>query len=266
MMTCIMASGDNLETSEDSMRYVHLVPLGILLSLSVVSRAATIPVIDVSAIAQLVTAYRTQVMQFAEQMQQTRNQVTQIQHEIEMISQGAQNLLTLDMNKAADLLRLTDLLQNKLNQAQALSYSAQRVVTQAQELYPQIQGVLDPAQQRALYLQWTMAQRDSARIALSTQAITTSTATYQRQWTDILNAARAAQGNMQIQQAQAQGLGVMGTQLQAIEQQLATQGRLQTQLVLEQAVRTETTVQGLAQASGEVTLTPGRGRLLHPSQ
>src|SRR5262245_6690811 len=77
-------------------------------------------VIDVSAIAQMVVQYATQIKQYAEQAQQTYNQYAQIKNEVTMIEQGLTNLKHFDVNNAAALLSLGQQLQSKLAQARMI--------------------------------------------------------------------------------------------------------------------------------------------------
>ena len=101
-------------------------------------------------------------------------------------------------------------------------------VNQAQGLYPRIQGVLTAEQQRTLILQWAAMRRNAAQVAISTQAIRDAQSRYQQQWADLLGAgARRQKAHVQVQQVTMQAQGVIGHQLLAIEQQLATQAREQ---------------------------------------
>ena len=59
------------------------------------------------------------------------------------------------------------------------------------------------------------------------------------QWTALLAQAKAAEGALQVQQVTMQAQGVIGHQLLAIEQQLATQAREQSMRALEEASRIE---------------------------
>jgi len=201
-------------------------------------------VIDPAAIEQAVQGYILQGKQLLEAVEQTkrqidmvRNQLLQLEHLRVQVEQGITNLKRFDINKPQDLLNLTNVLQSKLAEAQYLGYEAKRASTQVQTLYPKIAGILDAGQQRTLYLQWAEAKRDTARVAIQTQAIADSQAKYQQQWANLVASARAAEGNLQIQQTAVQAQAVVGNQLLSIEQHLATQAREQSQKSLEEATR-----------------------------
>jgi len=228
------------------MRRRAIACLLVLLALAPAVGAVTLPVVDVTAIANLVTQYKLQIQQYLEQLRQTQqqiqqlqNQIVQIQHAYTTVQQGVTNLTKLNMTKASDLLQLVQQLQSKLAQAEYIGYTVDRAWTQAKDVYPKAQAIVTGAQRRVLEFEWAAAKRDAAKVAVQTQAIQTTQAKYQQQWADIIAAARAAEGNMQIQQAQAQGQAVLGNQLLSIEQHLATAARQETQKALEEATKTE---------------------------
>lgn len=217
--------------------------LGLLLCLSGSpqrSQAYVLIVEDPVLIGKQALEYAAQLKQYAEQIAQTKNQMEQIR-------QQAINLMSLRLNNAQDLLNLQQQLESKLNQARWISYNANRAVSQAAGLYPKIAGLPDAAQRRSLERQWAAAERDSAEVAIATQAIEERQARYQQEWATVLNQAAAAQGNLQIQQANAQGLGLLGGQLQSIEQQLATQARERSQQTMKGATQTEMEQRALEQ-------------------
>ena len=197
-------------------------------------------------------------------MRQIENQVRQIEGMYTQIAQAAKHLARLDVSNATDLLGLMAYLESKLHQAEYIGYQAQAAVTQARSLYPRIQGVLTAEQQRVLTLQWAAMRRDAAQVAISTQAIREAQARYQQQWATILSKASTAEGTLQIQQVQAQAQGVIGHQLLAIEQQLATQARERSEQAMEIASRTEMEQHLLDKAAATPghAPTPAQGRLL----
>jgi P-type conjugative transfer protein TrbJ len=228
----------------------------LLLTLPARSQAYVLIVEDPALIAKHALEYAEQIRQYNEQIAQTKNQMEQIR-------QQAINLMSLRLNKAQDLLYLQRQLERNLAQARWISYNANRASSQAAGLYPKITGVSDAAQRRSLERQWAAAQRDSAEVAIATQAIEERQARYQQEWATVLDQAAAAQGNLQIEQANAQGLGLLGGQLQSIEQQLATQARERSQQAMEGASRTEMEQQALEHTTGsmDTTYTPQGQRL-----
>jgi len=227
-------------------------------------------VIDPAAIEQAVQGYILQGRQLIEAVEQTkrqidmvRNQILQLEHLRVQVEQGITNLKRFDINKPQDLLNLTNVLQSKLADAEYLGYEAKRASAQVQALYPKIADILDASQQRTLYLQWAEAKRDTARVAIQTQAITDSQAKYQQQWAQLIASARAAEGNLQIHQTAVQAQAVVGNQLMSIEQHLATQAREQSQKSLEEATRTvleQTAIQQVT-STMDTTYTP-QGKIL----
>src|SRR5215813_9579608 len=101
-----------------------LMILSVLLLLAPRGTQAQWAVIDVDSIAQLLLQYKTQLMQYTEELRQTAYQyqtvVQQIEHikyTYETVQQGVANLTKLNLNNATSLMGLYSLLNNKLNQA-----------------------------------------------------------------------------------------------------------------------------------------------------
>jgi conjugal transfer/entry exclusion protein len=228
------------------MRTLATVPLLCLLLLPRIGHATGIPVFDAALNTLGIQEQWNQLKALYESVQQTANQIKQIENQARQIEgmytqieQGAKNLVRLDVSNATDLFNLLQQLENKLHQAEYIGYQAQSAVTQARTLYPRIQGVLTAEQQRLLNLHWATMRRNSAEVSVSVQAVREAQGRTQAQWTTILRQAQQAQGNLQIQQAQMQAQGVIGHQLLAIEQQLATQARERSEQALESASRVE---------------------------
>ena len=179
------------------------------------------------------------VAQTANQAKQIENQVRQITGVYTQVEQGIRNLARLDMDNITDLYGMLHQLQSKLSQAEYIGYTVERAVSQAQGLYPRVYGLLTASQQRTMTLQWAAMRRNSAQVAISTQAIRDAQARYQQQWADLIARAQRAEGNVQVQQAAVQAQGMLGQQLMGVEQQLATQARERSEQAMEMATRTE---------------------------
>ena len=227
-----------------------------LLVLPVLSRAATIPVIDTATLAQMAQQAQQQINMFREMIEQTKqqvmqiyNQIQQIEHAARTVEHGAQNLLTLDLDSWQALLALSDQLDQKLAYAESLGFQSGQTWQQAQQLYPQITGVLNGKQQRDLKRQWAAAERQTAHVALETQAIAESQRQYRQEWQEAMAAAVQARGAHQIAQAQAQMMGIQGNQLQQIQQHLATEARHTTERTLREASETELEVNAAERAT-----------------
>jgi P-type conjugative transfer protein TrbJ len=238
------------------------------------SQASGLPVVDVDAGIKLFLQYKQQLVQYVEMVKQTANQVQQVQNQAqqivaayEQVKQGVQNLQHFDLNNATNLLGLISQFDSKLNQAQMLGYQAQHVVRQAQSLYTRLEGVVDGRTLAAMQQRWAGVQREGALVALQVQSVQVQHQQRMAQIADLMNRAAATRGNLDAQQALAQGQGLIATQLVTIEQQLATQGRLQAMTAMQQATLDEATAHALAEASGTIDLGgPPRGRILSLSK
>lgn len=224
---------------------------------------AALNALGLKQIEQEIKEYAAVLKQLANEATMIENQVRQIQYAYSTVQQGAQNLLRLDLNNASSVMGLINQLEGKLAQIDAIGYSAQGAIDNMTRLYPTISARLDADAQRVLALTWSQAQRDNAKIAMQVQAIRESKDTYNQRWTEVLNKAYAAQGSLQIEQANTQALGLVGGQLVNIESQLAVIGREQTSRNLR-----ETTLMEMEQRANEVsgratdTTYEARGRLL----
>jgi P-type conjugative transfer protein TrbJ len=232
--------------------------------------ASGLPVFDGALNALGIQQQWVQLKELYEQVQHTANQIKQLENQARQITgmstqidQGVRNLARMDFNNISDLYGIMNQLQSKLSQAEYIGYSAQRAVDQAQGLYPRVYGVMHPDQRRQLTLQWATMQRNSAAVAIGTQAIRDAQLRYQQQWADIIAQAQKAEGNVQVQQAAVHAQAIVGNQLLAVEQQLATMARQRSEQAMEEATRTE-----IEQFAGEKALAPlegtytARGRLV----
>jgi P-type conjugative transfer protein TrbJ len=253
------------------MRTRVLLLLGVLL-LPRLSLAGGLPVFDAALNTLGVQEQWIQLKELYESVQQTANQIKQLENQAHQITgmytqidQGVRNLASLDIHNINDLYGLMHQLESKLAQAEYIGYQAQNAVNQAQTLYPRIYGILTADQQRTLTLHWATMRRNSAQVAISTQAIRDAQMRYQQQWADLILRAQRAEGNVQVQQTAVQAQAVVGHQLLAIEQQLATQARERSELAMEMATRTEIEqhLMDKSLAPLEGTYVP-QGRLLPP--
>ena len=226
------------------MRRATLLLLSVLL-LPRLSLAGGLPVFDAGLNTLGLQDQWLQMKALWESVEQTLNQVKQLEQQARQITgmytqidQGIKNLASLDLNNIQDLYGAMNMIQGKLHQAEYIGYQAQHAVTQAQGLYPRIYGVMHGPQRRQLTMQWAAMRRNAAQVSISTQAIRDTQARYQQQWADLIRQAEG-KGNVQVQQTQVQAQAVLGHQLMAIEQQLATQARERSEQAMEQATRTE---------------------------
>ena len=245
--------------------------LVLLLVLPTLGQAASLPVIDIGAITQAITQYRTMLQQYVEQLKQTqqgidqiKNQMQQSQYAYDQVQQGIKNLQHLDINNAGSLWSLGQQLQDKLRQADLITYDASRAYGQAQQFYGKVSGMVSGPQLRQMQRQWAGVQREAGQVGVAVEAIRQQQADLMVRQRDLLNKAASAKGNLDIQQAQAQLQGLQSQQLHSIENQLATMGRAQAVQTLEEAVMKEATAAALEQASGTITISAQPAGRLFP--
>lgn len=233
---------------------------------------AQVGVIDVSSIQQQIVQYAlmakdyaAQLEQIAQQYQQIQNQVQQIQHAYEQVKHGVTNLTRLDLNYAAGLLGINTVVQGKLNQASYLSYQLNQVEGQLQQIYGQVGTITTEDEAYAALRRWGGAQREAATVAAHVQAIQQERESMSQRLSEALTKATAAQGNLDISQAQAQIQGLQTAQLQQVIDQLATSGRLQSTMALREQAREEAAIslqQQLAAPDAGWTAYQPQGRLI----
>jgi len=241
----------------------------LLLLLPVPSRAQW-AVFDANGLLQMLTAYKNQLQQYAEQLRQTqqgydqiKNQMDQIVQAKTQVEQGFTNLKRLDINNAGSLWSLGQQLTDKFRQAEMISYDAGRAWGQAQSVYAKVSGTMDARSLNQLNRRWALAQREAGQVNVTMQAIRQQETDWLAKNRDLLNRAATAKGNLDVNQAMAQLQGLNNAQLGSIEGQLVTQGRIQALNALEDASMKEATAAYLDQASATITLSAEpQGKLL----
>jgi conjugal transfer/entry exclusion protein len=225
-------------------RVTVCVLLSLLLTTQV--QASGLPVVDAALNTQAMIQVENQIRAYAAMLKQLQNesvqlqqQIQQIQHAATTVQHGAQNLVQLKFSNLQDLLGLMDQLEGKYSQARAIRNTVAQSASDIQRLYPQAMQQLDAAKQRELALSWAATQRDVAGVAVRAQAMQETQQRYRQEWQQLLMAAQASKGNLEIEQAQMQALGQMGMQLAGIEQQLATNNRQLSQRELREATQME---------------------------
>jgi chromosome segregation ATPase len=232
-----------------------------LLLVPALTHAAGLPVVDLGAITQMLTQYRTQLQQYLENLKQTqqgidqiRNQMEQIKYAYDTVQQGITNLQRLNLDFSGPIWQMGRQLTDKLSQAEYISYNAETAFGQAKRSYEQVSRVLSGQELRQMQQRWAGVQREAGQVGVAMEAIRQNQALLLQQNRELMARAVEAKGNLDIQQTQAQMLGVHGMQLLSIENQLATMGRMQAVESLEAATMKEATAAALAQAGATVTL------------
>ena len=211
--------------------------------------------IQLAALKQQFMEYLEMAKQTEHQIRQLQNQVMQIKHAYTTVEHGVKNLAQLDINGAQDILNLHNTLIGKMRRIDSIGYTSEQAWKRAQKLYAKGRGTLSAAEQQALELLWADAQREAAQVGIETQAILESQAQHATQWQDILQAAHAAEGNLQAQQAAVQAQGILGSQLQELTQVVATTARHASMQALEAARRTEMEQTALQHITAEIDTT-----------
>lgn len=253
------------------------VTLSVLLALLLLPRPQPVQgqtlVEDIAAIAQLVVQvanqvadYANQVAQLANSYTQIANQVTEIQHLYTQVQQGWRNLQSLNLNNASDLLRYYQGVQSLLGQAQYITYAIGQSRAQAESYYARVEGLLSREQVTAFWQRSAAVQRDGALVAVSVQSITQRQDDLAAKNRELLDRIASSQGNLDTLQGLGQMQGLQTTELLNIEQQIATQGRLQAMDMLEKAAMKEAAANALNEASGTVTQDQPNGRYLRLSR
>jgi P-type conjugative transfer protein TrbJ len=219
-------------------------------------------VFDASTFAQsLISAYND-VQTAINTAQEVANTYTMIRHQVTQISHQVQNLERLDVNTVSVLLNLTSSMVGTLRQAQGVSFELDRALAEFDRLYPRVQAVLSAGEVLAIRRQWTGQRRDAAAMAVQVQAVTQSLESMSSSLSQLLNKAAAAQGNLDVNQVQAQQNGVTHTLLMQIQQVLAGNGRVLAQQQAEDATLQDAALREIEAATRTDTpYTGARGRL-----
>ena len=172
-------------------------------------QAYTLPVVDVAAIAQFVQQleaqaqdYANQVLQYENQIRQIYNQYDQLKYAYETVKHGVQNLQQFELQYMTSPSELWGLLQSKLSQAKQIGYTVDRVVGQAQRIYPTVTTAMTPQAVRSAERLWSANKREAAQVALQTQAIQREQQEALRRVAELMQRSTQIQGTRDGLQAQ----------------------------------------------------------------
>jgi P-type conjugative transfer protein TrbJ len=223
---------------------------------------AQLAVFDASTFAQsLISAYND-VQTAINTAQEVANTYTMIRNQVTQISHQVQNLERLDVNTVSVLLNLASSMVGTLRQAQGVSFELDRALAEFDRLYPRVQAVLSAGEVLAMRRQWTGQRRDAAATAIQVQAVTQSLESMYSSLSQLLHKAATAQGNLDVNQVQAQQNGVTQTLLMQIQQVLAGNGRVLAQQQAEEATLQDAALREIEAATRpETPYTGARGRL-----
>jgi P-type conjugative transfer protein TrbJ len=219
-------------------------------------------VIDLSNLVQSTTTAINSVQTAANTARQVVNTYTQIRNQVTQINNQLKNLERLDFNAVSALLHVTSSMVGTLREARGVSFELDRAIAEFDRLYPRVQEVLSAGEVLAMRRQWAGQRRDAAATAVQVQAVTQSLESMYTSLSQLLNRAAAAQGNLDVNQVQAQQNGVTQTLLMHIQQVLAGNGRVLAQQQAEDATLQEAALREIEAATRTDTpYTGARGRL-----
>jgi P-type conjugative transfer protein TrbJ len=172
---------------------------------------------------QVKAAYDT----YSQQLRDYANQLQQYKEQLTHTAQGAQNLLSTPLNLIADMDDIYQRYQSTMNQVGAMSMQAAQAKAQFQALYTNA-GSMSSTALVAKIRQMAQQQRAADQEAIRMQALREQSDTTHAAMRRALEAVRTAQGNLQVQQAQGQLAGVLGTQQQQLMEMVAASQRAAT--------------------------------------
>jgi P-type conjugative transfer protein TrbJ len=191
-------------------------------------------VLDPTNLIQNTLTATNAIRQVAQQAQQLTNEATQIANQIQQIQQGTTNLARLPLALSQELAGLLGQYQQYLSQAQGIAYQYSTVQGQFDRLYGALQR--RQPQHMVVYAQQLVAQlRQASGAAMQSQAVVERLAAGRTSLQRVLAASEAASGNLEVQQAGNQLVGVLATQQAQLIELMATTGRAQTSLIAAQA-------------------------------
>ncbi len=245
------------------MKRVTLVSLALLLGHCAVV-AAQFAVIDAADVVQNTMTAVNSVKTAVNTAQQVVNEYNMIRNQVDQIANQVKNLQHFDLNETQRLLSLGNAITGTLRQAQGVSFELAQATRQFDTLYPRIQQQLSAAQIMSMRLQWLEQRRQAAAVGIQVQSVTQNLQDMSTQVGTLLTSAATAQGNLDINQIQAQQQGITQGILLQTQQMQAGNARALSQQQAEDAVLDATALQAMDHA-----MTPlpdyagGRGALMH---
>jgi len=196
--------------------------------------------------------------------QQVVNEYTMIRNQIDQIANQVKNLQHFDLDDTQRLLSLGNAITGTLRQAQGVSFELAQATRQFDTLYPRLQQQMSAAQILTMRLEWLTQRRQAASVGIQVQSITQDLQNMYTQVGTLLTSAATAQGNLDINQIQAQQQGITQGILLQTQQLMAGSARAATQQQAEEAV-----LEAAALHAQQQAMTPipdyqgGRGKMWH---
>lgn len=190
-------------------------------------------VFDPSVFGQTVLSVKTGYDQYAAQLRDYAQQLQQYKEMLTHTVQGAQNLVATPLNLVADMDDLYQRYQSTMQTAQTIGYQAANARAQFEALYNG-QGSVTSSALLAKIRQMAAQQRAADAEAARMQALRERANATHAQMRRAMEAVRAAQGNLAVQQAQGQLAAVVATQQQQTTEMLAASLRASTSFQAQQ--------------------------------
>jgi P-type conjugative transfer protein TrbJ len=188
---------------------------------------AQLPVIDPANLAQGII--------------QVTHMISQINNQVEQIRQQAQMLESLDLEMSAELSASIGHVRNLLREAEGLQQNAETIANGMRDLYPQDFSSFDLDSLLSRSDRWLEEGRHSveALMMISASASSDGLEGADRAMSRALHASSRAEGQTSAEQATAQAIGVLSSQVAQLQALQAAQARALATERLEQIAREE---------------------------
>lgn len=177
----------------------------------------------------------------AQSISQVTHMISQINNQIEQIRQQAQMLESLGLEMSPELSASIGQVRNLLHEAEGLQQNAATIARDMRELYPEDVSSFDLDRLLTQSDRWLEESRDSveALMTISASASSDGLEDAGRAMSRALQASSQAQGQTSAEQATAQAIGVLSSQIAQLQALQAAQARALASERLEQIAREE---------------------------
>ena len=177
----------------------------------------------------------------AQSITQVTHMISQINNQIEQIRQQAQMLESLGLEMSPELSASIGQVRNLLREAEGLQQNAETIADDMRELYPEDVSNFDLDRMLSQSDRWLDESRDSveALMTVSASASSDGLEDADNAMSRALRASSNAQGQTSAEQATAQAIGVLSSQIAQLQALQAAQARALASARLEQIAREE---------------------------
>lgn len=177
----------------------------------------------------------------AQSITQVTHMISQINNQIEQIRQQAQMLESLGLEMSPELSASIGQVRNLLREAEGLQQNAETIADDMRELYPEDVSNFDLDRMLSQSDRWLEESRDSveALMTVSASASSDGLEDADNAMSRALRASSNAEGQTSAEQATAQAIGVLSSQIAQLQALQAAQARALASERLEQIAREE---------------------------